>query len=321
MELSLLEQEMLFWILSKGERWGITFTLNSKISLNNNIQYLYSCSIESLGKDALGYGCDVNRRRAQLKAAVEAIERQLVTDNNWKHTNGIALNPDPVSAKISSMNESYERDAFFCHFITQRPFSLPQNKAAEYEWAKDFKDSSARTIFRRAHSHPSIHVIVAFISSIEEGIGMVIGMGAHADENKAILHAQRECMSLFTFLRNNKPSSFTIRDFYTKSNLTLFDHALLGTDPKYAEWFFKIYVDRISPYMTSTHVVPKITCDRISGEKYDNCPLFVAKADVQQLQSPYWGRYPEELNVQRLLNFSNGEWIPGTMPELTHCFA
>lgn len=60
---------------------------------------------------------------------------------------------------------------------------------------------------------------------------------------------------------------------------------------------------------------------RISGEKYDNCPLFVAKADVHQLQSPYWGRYPEELNVQRLLNFSDGEWIPGTMPELTHCFA
>jgi hypothetical protein len=321
MKLSPLEQEILFWVLSKDEKWGITFTLNSRLSLNNNIQYLYSCSIESLGKDAIGYGCDVNRRRAQLKAAVEAIERQLVADNNWKHTNGIALNPDPELAKISSMNESYERDAFFCHFITQRPFSLPNNKTAEIDWSKEFKDSTARPILRRAHSHPDIHVIIALITSIEEGVGMVMGMGANADENKAILHAQRECMSIFTFLRNNKPLNYTIKDFYAKTDLALLDHALLGTDPRYAEWFLKIYVDKIVHYKPSTNVVPEITCNRIFGEKYDNCPLFVAKADVHQLQSPYWGRYPEELNVQRLLNFSDGEWIPGTMPELTHCFA
>lgn len=321
MKLSPIEQEMLFWVLSKSEEWGITFTLNSQISVNNNIQYLYSCSIEGIGKYALGYGCDVNRRRAQLKAAIEAIERQLVADNNWKNTNGIALNPDPQAASISAMNESYERDSFFCHFITQRPFSLPLNRNAEIEWNKQFSDSGARTIVRRGHSHSSIHVIIALITSPDEGIGVAMGMGANVDESKAILHAQRECMGIFTFLRNKSPINFTIKDFYSKEFVSLHDHALLGTDVKYADWFLKTYIENPIPYEVSTTAEPEVVCKPIFGKKFENCPLYVAKVQGEHLQTPYWGHYPGELNINRLINFSNGRWKPGVWPEFTHCFA
>lgn len=321
MNLSPFEKEMLFWIMSRNEDWGVKFTFNSKIFLNNSTQYLYSCSLEKLGKDALGYGCDENRRRAQIKAAVEAIERQLVMDNNWRHTNGVALNPDSKAASLSALYESYERDAFFCHFLTQTAFSLLVSPKAEENWKKDFDQKSTEIFLRRAHSHPGVHVIIAFLSSPKDGVGIVIGMGAHAEEEKAILHAQKECLGLFTFLKKSSPLNFSIKDFYSKKDLTLFDHALLGTDLDYGEWFKEKYIKNDIPYSSSTSIIPEIICEKIKGDKYQDCPLYVAKVDGKDLQFPYWGAYPAELNIERLITFSKGKWKPGSLPEFTHCFA
>jgi hypothetical protein len=312
------ENSALIWILNKAQEWEIQFELNQQLVEHFNI-HLYSCHLRKFGHLAIGFGADHNRRRAQLKAAMESLERRLVIDNSWKHSSGTSLHIDPHIAREKAINEALERDAFFCHFYTQTSFGLLDDCKLSDEWSDLLKKRNLIGELRRLHSHGDINVVVAALRDEERKIGICIGLGANQSAKKAAIHAQNECLSFYSYLVSSKsPVSFNINQFRSKEDWSVFDHGHLGKDIEYGEWFWDTYLASPSSYRTTLNGLPTAQEYQITGVIQD-APFSLWRADQTGLQEPFWGRY-DELNQKRLEEFCGKKWEQIIRPSYPHCF-
>jgi hypothetical protein len=317
-QLSDAENDALIWILSKAQEWGIQFEFNQQLVEHFNI-YLYSCHLKKFGELAIGFGADNNRRRAQLKSGMEAIERRLMFDNGWKHSSGTSLHVDPYVARQTAINEALERDAFFCHFYTQTSFGLLGDSDLSNEWGEVLKKRNLIGELRRLHSHPDVYVVVAAIKDEENKIGICIGLGANQCIKKAALHAQKECLSFYSYLVSSRsPVSFDLSQFNSKEGWSVFDHGHLGKDMEYGKWFWNIYLASPSASRTSLDKLP-MAKEYELPKGMQEAPFSLWRADQSDLQEPFWGIY-DEINKKRLEDFCGQKWSQIKVPAYPHCF-
>lgn len=317
-QLSDAENNALIWILSKAQEWEIHFEFNQQMVDQFDLS-LYSCHLRKLGQQAVGFGTDYNRRRAQLKAAMEALERRLMTDNKWKHSSGTSLHVDPSVGRQTAINEALERDSFFCHFYTQTAFGLLEDDQLSQDWDELLKRYNLKGTLRRLHSHPDITVVLAALKDEEKNIGICIGLGTNQCPKKAALHAQRECLSFYTYLVSSKsPVSFDLNQFRSKDQPNVFDHGHLGKDAEYGNWFWKTYLTSPSPLRATLHRMPAAQVYPLPSSFHD-APFSLWRADQTGLQEPFWGRY-NELNEKRLEEFCGQKGSHINYPSYPHCF-
>jgi hypothetical protein len=312
------ENNALLWILSNAMDWGIQFGLNQQLVEHFNI-YLYTCQLKKFGHLSIGFGADPNRRRAQLKSAMEAIERRLVIDNGWKHSSGTSLHVVPGVARQTAINEALERDAFFCHFYSQTSFSILDDDQLSNEWSELLKKRNLVGELRRLHSNPDVYVVLAALKDEENKISICIGLGTNQCAKKAVAHAQRECLSFYSYLESSKsPVSFDCNQFRSKKDWSIFDHGHLGKDLEYGKWFWKTYLTNPSSYRSSLDRLPTAKEYELPGD-IQNAPFSLWRADHTGLQEPFWGRN-DEINQKRLENFCGQKENLINYPPYPHCF-
>lgn len=303
-ELTAYENDALMWIISKSDEWQIKFKVIPEF-LEKTGEYLYSCTLTNLGDTGIGYGCDSNRRRAQLKSAVEALERKLIHENRWPHSSGVSLHPDPKLGEEKAIFEAIERDAFFSHFLTQTPFC---EVVEETEICK----------VMRLRSHKDLHVVASIAHEKSSQNWIAVGLSCSKDLNDAIQHAKRESTCLYYYLEAWIPEvPFDLKAFSLKKEISVLDHGLLGKNSFYIQWFWNAFVAHPSSYKPSLDFIPparKIPLPDWLGD----CPLHLFRAEQERLQSPYWGHTPRP-NLKRLGEFSPG--LTYKEPPYPHCFS
>ena len=147
-----------------------------------------------------GRGMAESEELAFTKAVAEALERCVMRHSGVYSSNGLAVHSTVECAREGAQGELIERDAFFCHWLTKKPFERIldiQGSTLDIGGAPlaEINDRIARLgIDLKIAEMQSVRPYSAFIC-VASGInaprpfGLHLGMGSHIDPSEAIKHA------------------------------------------------------------------------------------------------------------------------------------
>lgn len=177
-------------------------------------------SIDIDGRTFVGRGTAPGEDLALLKAGAEAIERAYCGGHQI-HTTGVAAHTTDEAAKENVLNELNERDAFFCHYYTKKPF-LPVSDSNFYELMHSFKSVFDEVLplgislrLLRAHSYGNpVFVCIASGLRATPAWGGIVGLGSNLSEQQAIESAFLECVrNVAAIAANGPPQALTKEEF------------------------------------------------------------------------------------------------------------
>lgn len=314
-QLSNQEKSALFWYLENSNELGVRFSFNDSLASDFGLN-IYMCNMDALGQDGIGFGFDLNPKLAQLKSCMEAMERYLSVRLKWTHSSGCSLHPELIKAEKKAAYEALERDAFFCHFLTQTPFCSIADAQHEIKWNRELAKMGCSGRLFRLRSHKDIYVITAVIHNPALNIGICLGYGADTNFEEALNHAKLESLSFYSWLKSEKaPRDYNLNQFMLTERVNIFDHGHLGFDQEYVQWFKDTFFEKPIEYSDSTGQWPIVELIQ-----HAETPFYLCRAKHELLQEPYWGRYHIG-HMKRLSEFCGKDFSHLNYPPFPHCFA
>lgn len=280
-----------------------------------SLRYYY-CQIPSQEGDTFyfGLGVDSDTKMAIIKAASEAIERYILRSLKITNSNGCATHLTSQMAVENATQELLERDAFLCHFYTQR--SLKEINTKDFLSSNDMDELRSLGLTYRLFEAKSNGLNVSLSLYTGETFskfrfGGIIGMGISDDPHhahfKSLIEASRFIDSL---LKDDIYRPLSLFEFNHLKKITVNEHACLGMD---SEYFNQVGVPMFQEKAFSGHLevdstkfLKKIVTAEEVGLK--GCPLIFAQVSHPDVQDLHFGRFQEShWNVKRLEQFVGGK--------------
>lgn len=235
-------EKLISWLFANSERLNLRATKYDWPSLWN-VRGLYDMQveIEVANRKFVGRGTARGEDTAFLKASGEAIERAFCAGHYIAST-GVALHTEEPSAIENVRNEIAERDAFFCHFFTNTPFTLVSSKFRTNlmrEYKGIFEETTARGIwfdfFAARSSGWPVFTCVATGVLARPQFGGIIGLGSQSNEWHSIQTAFFECLRNVSALclADGPVAPIAQSDFESILRPTPTDHQRLAMDIEY----------------------------------------------------------------------------------------
>jgi hypothetical protein len=211
-------------------------------SVNNKIIYDFVVRGNGSIPGAVGRGVDPDPELAIIKSVIEAIERCIYLEKAQPGStgNGWAVHLKESLAKLKALSELLERDAFFCHFITEQPFE---------EMADHGYDINSIALRMFKMETPWGHSRLAYAE--HPNGSFKIGFGFSHESAKAA-----EWASLAETCRSQAHrEKITTAEFYTKHRADPASHGRLLQNAEYRKWFEQTYFDtKPSPGWRKSHL-------------------------------------------------------------------
>jgi hypothetical protein len=274
--------------------------------------YNYICEINTDEIKAQGFGTAFGKVQAFLCSLGEAIERfYFLKQSKYSTTNGFASHTILDLAIENGKRELIERDAFLCHFHTQRKIRdiTSDLVSSNVDFQSLMKKVSAAGLNARFGllRDEDFFCVIANIHPVRSG--GIIGLSCSSSLKKAAHKALLE-----SFINSNisaSISSLNLEDFLAldeKESHQPVSHLKLGIGSDINSRLLQQFSKKIRIKNPSLHH------DHFHIEEFDahkslvECPFFVVKVSNPKLQDLYFGKNIE-LNLQRLREFSGGELL------------
>ncbi len=269
------------------------------------------------GKILNGRGLAETEEEAFAKAVAETLERSVIPVG--ENSSGFAAHLTPELAKSAAVRELIERDAFFCHWLTQTPF-LSQRKLTELsinigltttqDIAKNAQNLGIDLVLATMHSSPPFQSVVccAFGSNANKPFGVTLGLGCDLDFNIAVkqatLEALRTAIAWITGQYSGGPP-LSLNEFKSLESITPLDHERLGLSLDLEDRIRKLLSEKNSlpaPLPKSNSQID--TLQYSLAPPIADAPVVIAKADSKSLQKAFFGlTTPNKINLARLAGF------------------
>jgi hypothetical protein len=210
------------------------------------------------------------------------------------------------------MFELIERDLFFCHFLTKKPFiPLSDQQKINWKWLAQINNLVENLDLRIRYYMLGQSGVVCAIDGLESNnkMGFVLGASYKANIEDAAISATIESLRQAYFIRtNNDKISLSINDFLKLDKPNFKDHGLLAKNVEYATQIASLFSspEKCSikyPYIELKH--HEINLVDVQWMT-DNCPFYFAKASSPNAQDLYLGTPKKaEINLKRLSEFSS----------------
>lgn len=267
-------------------------------------------------KEFFGRGVDQKEERALAKAFSEALERHVATTHGYD-SSGIAAHETQKLAERSAKLELYERDSFFCHYLTGKPFVYV---AENYDINGTSLFALKSRLFNlgielnvgvlNSAGNTFCCVAYAFGLRMEKEFGVIVGLGASdVCLEAAIQKATMECMlNVLAVIHGPSKNVIELEEFHKKSSFAVRDHFELALSIGYAKEFrrkFKFLNEGFSNRKVSEEALNiKIQELSLPSNFPEGCPIFFARATSQHLQSAFWGKTEQKkINWDRIRGF------------------
>jgi hypothetical protein len=259
---------------------------------------------------------------AFTKAVAEALERCVMRHSGVYSSNGLAVHSTLERAREGAQCELIERDAFFCHWLTKKPFErildiqdstldIGGTPLAEINDRIASLGINLKISEMQALQPYSAFICVASGVNAPRPFGLHMGMGSHIDASEAIKHAVvewlRTTVAWCSPVYSGKPA-MTLSEFQANPVKGPQQHELLALS---MESFGKL--DHLLPIQGN----PAANSSILSVQNADiqfrilekpvlimDAPIIAVQAHSRSLQDAFFGYpKPEHINLPRLSQF------------------
>ena len=310
------------WIINNPQ---LKFKSYQRAAISKWIPGIYDSVTKVENKKILdwyGQGWGRSKYESIIKAVAEILERELMARHKINISNGCAVHVDKAKACQNAAFELIERDAFFCHYLTETPFEafkgqvnifgLPLNQFLK----KMLKMHLKIRIFKMRTAVPcaAIFVFVQTTKGTEKN-GFQFGTACSAKYEEAIEHALIEALrSVAHSATNPKIEKITETNFLSpmwKDVPDIKKHSLIRRDSDYAKYFARTF---LKPTIINKKIGrPILKLSSVKTKEFKNTfkdlkalPLYFVQARSPLLQPLYFGASTNEnINLKRLQTFLN----------------
>lgn len=266
-----------------------------------------------------GLGHHLNRSISYTIAAAEALERAAMYEFKLKNSNGCSVHTDPEQARINSLKELSERDAFLYHFESGAAPREPKTlKSSEYHrqmmnWADQ------RKVRVRVRSMDNILGFTTLMSCIDgfdalRPHAFFLGFGTADSEETAFAHSLAECLRFYeSWLKSpERFSPLTLENFLEMRGKGIMEHVRLGFDPDYASEFNRrLFHDDAKVRPASERALESVAFKGYAlSDLWSQCPLHFCVAASPLLSEIHFGDS---------WSSSHSPGASGTLPRIPHC--
>lgn len=256
-----------------------------------------------------GWGIDASADIALNKAIAELFERFVMSENGFSNSNGMAAHITEKAAMDSAVKELVERDLFFCHFLTKTPFKKIEDFGIVPEpFSKWLNQNGIKVSFFCLGESGAICLIDGRKALNSFGFVMSLSLRDRLEESKlsSLLVAARSAHRIYSL--PEEIGSISLEEFSRLERYDFHSHGRLARDVEYANQIAFLFEEEASSPGFELQIRPNARLIFPISQKFNNCPLFVARATCLEAQDVFLG-YPsvERVNLERLRNFSRKE--------------
>lgn len=275
-----------------------------------------------------GQGWGASKYIASIKAVAEILEREVMNRHRLPNSNGCAIHVDLKEAKRSAYYELIERDAFFCHYLTQTPFDKTDTKGLKVfgmnfnQLKKHLKNHKINVEVFKMRPAVKCEAVIVYVTEI--GIkgrpGFQFGCSCSDVLSQAVEHALLEALRSIAHYSTNKPiKNFVENKFFHKKYDALpinTKHSNLRLNKEYHQYFKKSFFKNKSASKNigkSFIELKDIKLKEYSTQfdDFKNLPMVFIKASSPKLIELYFGALDTKtINEKRLKLFLNKKKLP-----------
>lgn len=272
--------------------------------------------IEVKNKLYVGHASSDQPDKALVKASTEALERALKDNLNLPSTSGLAGHESFESACEQAKLELIERDAFFCHFLTDKKFrsigpeSITETTSAVLaNVAHKLEKMGVSLKLSEMDAVNGMRAIACIClgKNANEPFGVVIGLGCKRNVEDAIKHSLLECLpNVMSILNNRTKSPLSKSAFSSLGHKSAESHFLFGLHEDSVESTLGLFDEAVDS-KEQTILETKISFQEISTDclELGEIPIKFARANSEELQKAFFGEPDEKnINFSRLQTFS-----------------
>ena len=315
-------KKIIKWSLDNHSKLSLKVEYYSAINKIIPNKFDIGLYIKIQGSQYYGRGTDTVEEIAYCKALSEAIERSSLKVYNIQNTNGLAVHPDLVSAKLIGRNELLERDAFFCHYLMGVGFQkiIFKNSITEY-----FENLGIIINFYKMCSYQyGLGVLCsAHGGNFKLPFGNVTG-SAFGQEQYLICEKSLEEVArvLCDFSVKEKICSMDINKFNSLKKFSFGNHGDLALDLDYSREFEKLLSNK--PYVIKSEISMDTFEYVILDTKLypvEDLPLNIVKVRSAHLQDIYVGKTDlKKINYERLIAIYGQDMVRNNINMVPHPF-
>ena len=324
------QSNFFYWIVNNSKKLNLHILYTKGIS--KYIPGIINVAVYHRSKKlrpGQGLGWGYSKYESLIKGTAEVFEREFMHYHDFDNSNGCAVHVNLEEAKIRAVCELIERDAFFCHYLTETPF----DKLKGINHLKVFNIPIAN-LKRRLREQKLVldiyqmkselnynAIFVSILDSrIKKGNRFQFGTACSESLEKAIEQALIEAIrSVDYFDKNYKGPRLNLDQFNSKKFKKIplnIKHSLLRLDATYTEDFRKKFLTKKRKTMETSNL-GKIKKSDIKIKTYssktkylNDIPLYFVKAESKKLQGLYFGETKaENINLKRLRDFKQDSFF------------
>ena len=240
-------------------------------------------SIEAGGRTFRGRGTADDEELAFVKAGAEAIERAFCVGHGI-HSVGVAAHTEEGAARSGAVKELFEREAFFSHFLTRKPF-LPIETTARIHsnYAGIFSAAASIRIrfFRARSAFQPVVLAVAEGPRARPSFGGLVGISCAPTAEAAAESALLECArNIATILLGESREPISLEQFGKIPNPSSEDRQRLALDHSYWSKVAHLFPEAQSEILPDYSSRAEPILERLSSpfRALDSVPLVVCRA-------------------------------------------
>lgn len=275
-------------------------------------RFAYEVEVTWNNRRFLGHAVDVDESLSLVKATAELLERIAVVHNCLPNSSGAAAHLSFQSAAAIAAIELVERDAFFCHWLTQTPaqevsfsdlsdvrmaIAICAANSVEIRFAK----------LRSVGGGLNTVVCAAFGSHVVRPFGAILGLGCDKSLENAIQKSFYEVVQNVAIWLDGKSES-PLKEADFSGSITPMSHFRLGLfQGSEAQCRFLFSIDENKEPDITEEIDFQFT-ELELPEAFSPSPFLIVRAECSQLQSAFFGPTIDEvINFERLTRFMRGQ--------------
>ena len=273
-------------------------------------KFAYEVEVTWNNRRFLGHAIDASESLALTKATSELIERIAVVHNRLPNSSGVAAHTSFESAASNAATELVERDAFFCHWLTQTPAqeSILIERPEVLKAIKKFSLHSVEIRFAKLRSVGGLSAVVcgAFGSQASEPFGVILGLGCSKSFGEAIEKAFFEVVqnaAIWLFGKSEMPLSMAdlAHPFNPMSHFRL---GLNQHSDVNCRWLFSTEFETVTDENQNVELQ---FIELMLPDEFGQSPFTIVRAEAPLLQHAFFGPTRDDVvNFERLARFMSG---------------
>lgn len=279
-------------------------------------------------KTFVGHGTARNADLALVKAFTEAFERAVKHTCALPNTSGLAGHESVELAKRNATWELIERDAFFCHFLTNTPFlQIPSTQVSAstllniHEIETRLRKMGVTIKLGRMNTSNDKKgtICVCFGENAKTPFGLVVGLGCRDNLEHSIEHSIFECLTNVIAIQNGEAcTSLSPDEFMSLSKPNVDHHFAIGLHLSSAKQMRQLFESEKSDVLDFQADIcwRELPTEQLGLGKL---PIHFVLAESSELQPAFFGHLvPEKINLSRINKFSERQIGLAELPQFPH---